>query len=626
MSNNFISFNDFQNKTSKNPAELEIKPQVQLQPIPAEVKEVAAEIKQSQDSVITNPIAVDTVELENKIDKAKKQNGLIEKVADKVKGATGLGYSSKKLDATLEQVKTGVLSAEQAQKEIEKYRSSQENTAQAVGDVVSSTASIGAFFAAKQGVEKLVAKTVKINNSKETITDGLELAVQNSKGKMKSFMNFALNFANKHLDKRYTAVIAAALGATIVGGYAKSLLLKANRIGTKQYKANIDKQTMSKQEIKEAKKQALKQKNNADLRNFTTGAINGLATPVLSVLGTIGAPIYVAINSLSRYFISSKENAGKKSINGYVENLKESPIVNIAAAAAIAIPAIQKGRFNKVFEKNIDTVVENLQKAQLTQDLGKGKTSYQQLEEILFNNSTIKAIMEDESAGVSTQIQKLSDENIFAVKFKQINSNTDELAKALKTDCPPTRTLDEAQTLIDKTFGGKYKVERCVGVGTVAETYLVKEGDSEYCIKMLKNGITAQKITDDKNKFLAIIDSLADKTPEEKQFLKDNVENIYKGVLAEVDFNNEMKAAQELAKVTKKAKLVQPIEVKDGLYVMQKANGVSLSDFVNFSSWNWRFRDYKTKEIIERSKFEERVASYQGYIDEAKKRNRRFKS
>ena len=119
MSNNFISFSEFQNKTSKNPAELEIKPQLQLQPTPAEVKEVAAEIKQSQDSVITNPIVVDTVDLENKIDKAKKQNGLIEKVADKVKGATGLGYSSKKLDATLEQVKTGTVSAEQAQKEIE---------------------------------------------------------------------------------------------------------------------------------------------------------------------------------------------------------------------------------------------------------------------------------------------------------------------------------------------------------------------------------------------------------------------------------------------------------------------------------------------------------------------------
>ena len=619
MSNNFISFREFQNRTSKNPVELEIKPQVQLQPVPAEVKEAAGKIKQSQDSIITNPITVDTVELENKIDKAKKQNGLIEKVADKVKSATGLGCSSKKLDVTLQQVKTGAVSAEQAQKEIEKYRSSQENTAQAVGDVASSIASIGAFFGAKQEIEKLVAKTVKINNSKDTITDGLEIAVQNSKGKMKSFMNFALNFANKHLDKRSTAVAVAALGAMLVGGYVKSLLLKANRIGTKQYKADIDKQAMSKKEIKEAKKQASKQKNNANFRNFVTGAINGLTVPVVSTLGAVGAPIYVAINSLSRYFIGSKENAGKKSINGYVENLKESPIANVATAAAIAIPAIKKGKFNKVFEKNLDTVVENLQKAQLTQGLGEGKTSYQQLEEILFNNSTIKAIMEDRSAGVSAQIQKLSDENIFAVKFKQINSNTDSLARALKTDCPPTRTLDEAQALIDKTFGGKYKVERCVGVGTVAETYLVKEGDSEYCIKMLKNGITAQKITDDKDKFLAIIDALVDKTPEEKQFLKDNVENIYKGILAEVDFNNEMNAAQELAKVTKKAKLVQPIEVKDGLYVMQKANGVSLSDFVNFSSWKYSFIDGETKKIKPRSEYEKEVEEWQKWIDEAKK-------
>jgi hypothetical protein len=117
--------------------------------------------------------------------------------------------------------------------------------------------------------------------------------------------------------------------------------------------------------------------------------------------------------------------------------------------------------------------------------LAKGKTSYEQLEEILFGNKKIDKIMNDRSLSTPEKIQLLTEENLFAVKFKQINSNSDELARALKTDCPPTRTLDEAQSLIDKAFGAKYKVEKCVGVGTVAETYLVKEGDKEFCIKML---------------------------------------------------------------------------------------------------------------------------------------------
>ena len=617
MSNNFISFNDFQNKTSKKPIETEIKPQIQLQPTLAEVKEVSQVVEQSQNSPVSNPITVDTADLASKVEKAKRQNGLIEKVADKVKGLTGLGYSSKKLDATIENVKTGTVSSEEAQKEIEKYRSSQENTAQAVGDVASGAASIGVFFGAKQGIEKLVAKYVKINHSKEIWLDRLEeeFSFILKKDKLKKIVDFAA----KNIDKRSSAVAIGALGAMLVGGITKWLLLKANRIGTKQYKAEINKETMSKKEIRRAKKQAKKQRKNANFRNFTTGVINGLTVPVISALGAAGAPVYVAINSLSRYFIGSKENAGKKSISGYVENLKESPITNIATAAAIAIPAVQKGKFNKVFEENLDKAVETLQKAQLTQDLGKGKSSYQQLEEVLFGNEKIKAIMEDKSLSISQKIQLLSEENLFAVKFKQINSNTDELAQALKTDCPPTRTLEEAQALIDKAFGGKYKVQRCVGVGTVAETYLVKDGDSEYCIKMLKNGITAQKITDDKDKFFAIIDGLTDKSPQEKQFLKDNVENIYKGVLAEVDFNNEMKAAQELAKVTKKAKLVQPIEVKDGLYLMQKAKGISLSDFACYSNWKYNFIDYKTGKMFERSEFEDEVQAWQSKIDDAQK-------
>ena len=40
---------------------------------------------------------------------------------------------------------------------------------------------------------------------------------------------------------------------------------------------------------------------------------------------------------------------------------------------------------DNLFEKNIDTVVKKLQTAELTESLG-GKTSYSQLEEILFEN------------------------------------------------------------------------------------------------------------------------------------------------------------------------------------------------------------------------------------------------
>jgi len=587
---NFVSFEDF--KKNPNLINSNQKPVIKT-----------TEIK-------TQPMANDSfAKIETEIDKAKKQNGLIEKLADKIKSVLNFGASSKTLDSVLEKAKTGEITEEQANAEIKKYRSSQENTAQAVGDVVSGASSLAAFFGIKQGIEKTVAKFLLVNNSKEDVVENMKYMQKNLKDGtlFKKFSKFITNFTQKHLDKRYSAIGAGVVAAGLIGGIIKNTLLKLNRIGTKQYKADINKETMSKEEIKLAKRKIKKERKNANRRNFYSGMINGLAAPVVSVLGAIGAPIYLGINSLTRYFIGNREDKGNKSINGYVENLKASPITHIASAAALAIPAIKKGHFNKVFEKNLDTVVKKLQNAHLTEATS-CKSSYEQLEEILFGSRSIKGIIENPGLSVSEQIQKLSEENIFAVKFMQINPSDNPLANALRTDCPPTRTIKQAQAIITETFGDKYRIDRCVGVGTVAETYLVKTTDGqEYCIKMLKDGITAEKITADKQRFIAIIQEMDDKTAEEKQFLIDNIENIANGILAEVDFNNEMKAAQELAKVTKKAKMVQPVEVKNNLYVMQKANGVSLSDFVNYSSWRWKFLEYETGELRPRSDFEKAI-------------------
>lgn len=607
MNNNFVSFNDFQKQTSG-------------QNITPQIKE-----GQIQAQTSTKEVSNDSFELlSNELKKAKKKNGLIEKLADKIKGLTGIGYSSKKIEQSIQEGK----SKEEVEDEIKKYRSSQENVAQAVGDVGSSIGAIGAFFGVKQWIEKTVAQFISVNDSKEIWTDKIKrLSNEFQEGSLKNTVTKAANFFEKNIDKRSTAIIAGVSIATLASGLIKWALLKINRIGSKEFKPEIDKETMSKKEIKQIKKQSKKERKRANRRNFFSGAINGLTTPILSTLGAIGAPIYVAVNSLNRYFIGTREDKGKKSFKGYIENLKASTITHVASAIAIAIPAIQKGKFNKTFEKNLDKTLEKLKKSQLNENLAKGKTSYEQLEEILFNNEKISKIMNDRNLSTPEKIQLLTEENLFAVKFKQISSNTsstgnpmldmlfsteDDLASALKTDCPPTRTLNEAQSLIDKSFGNKYKIEKCVGVGTVAETYLVKEGDKEFCIKMLKNGITAEKIKADEQKFIDIINGLQGKTPQEKEFLIANVKNIANGVLAEVDLENEMKAAQELAKVTKKAKLVKPITVKDGLYLMEKADGISLSDFCNFTVLKNRFAPYG--ELLDRSIFEAELKNAQDLL------------
>ena len=96
-----------------------------------------------------------------------------------------------------------------------------------------------------------------------------------------------------------------------------------------------------------------------------------------------------------------------------------------------------------------------------------------------------------------------------------------------------------------------------------------------------------------------------------------NVKNIAQGVLAEVDLENEMKAAQELAKVTKKAKLVKPITVKNGLYLMEKADGISLSDFCNFNVLKRSLSDWRTGKLRSKEYFEQQLKDAQKELQDA---------
>ncbi len=58
----------------------------------------------SQQSV-SIPKEIDSFELNEKFEQAKKQNGLIEKIADKIKSATNIGFSSKKIEQSINETK-----------------------------------------------------------------------------------------------------------------------------------------------------------------------------------------------------------------------------------------------------------------------------------------------------------------------------------------------------------------------------------------------------------------------------------------------------------------------------------------------------------------------------------------
>lgn len=528
-----------------------------------------------------------------------KKNGLIERLYNGLKNLTGLGVGSKKVKKVIAQAQNGEISEDQARKTIEKYRNSQASSAQAVTDIFSVGAAGMTFFGIKNYIKKCAA-AAEINE--KNILKELDSKLSSKFDLKFNFSNFindkqCLNFAKN--SGKITAVAAGL--AVLAGATVKLFSTKINRIGSKEFK--VDKKdynnlaTSQDRAMYKADKKALKKaRRKANFRNYVGGAVNGVMMPLAMLGGGIaGVPLYLVGNSLNRYFVSNHEEKNK-SFNSYVENLKNDSLTHVAVTTALAIPMLKKAKFTSTMESNLQKAVNRLKDVDLTKSDFKGKTTYQELDEILMDSSDIRNIINNDKLSLEDKVVKLSDENIFAVKFKQISGDKSALSKALQEDCPPTRcalnpdgktwNLTEIQDFVSKNLDGKYEVKQCLGVGTVAETYLAVGSDGkEVCLKILKKGIDEAKINADKTKFINIIKSLDSNkyTQEQKEYFIKNIDDLADGILKEVDFNHEAKAAEELVKSTKNAKVVKPIKVQNGIYVMEKADGISLKSLVELN-------------------------------------------
>ena len=277
--------------------------------------------------------------------------------------------------------------------------------------------------------------------------------------------------------------------------------------------------------------------------------------------------------------------------------MKSDAGLHAAVIAATAVPMVKKARYTNLFDQNLTKVVNKLKDARLRDPNIQSTTVYSELSSLLQNDSSIKDIITDKNLTDDEKILKLIDENLFAAKMKQISGDGSSLANALKENCPPSRTLDEAKKDILTALGDGYEVKQLIGVGTVAETYLAKDkSGKEVCIKILKKGMTKEKVLADKEKFINIVKN-SGKSEEEIKNLLRNIDDMSDGLLKELDLAHEMDAAKKLKAFTKVANVVNPIEVKNGVYVMEKAKGISLSSLVELNS------AYNLREMIEKYGF-----------------------
>ena len=523
----------------------------------------------------------------------RKNNGLIEKLYNSIKNLTGLGTGTNKVEQVIKDYKDKKVSSKDVNSVMHKYQTSQENSAQLLGDAVSVSAAGLTFYTlnksskyinAALGVNKPFVD--HLNDSLKKLTNDTQAEPETRKFYKKLAKTLEKTIGTLKSNKKM--LVFSAVAAALTGGFSKYFTLKFNRAGSDEFKVDTKiygqknrRNAYQKNLAKASKKELNKERRKTNFKNFASGTINGLMMPLLGLGGLIGGGLYIIGNSLNRYFIANKTDKNK-SLSGYVNNLTNDIGTTGLVTAALAIPIVKKGNYIKKFNQNIEKVTRKLADADLTPPDFKTVTAYKELENLLLNSPNIKSIINSTDIPIPEQIAKLTKENIFAVKFKQI-SGDGELARALKDKCPPTRTIEEAQKYIDKALGKKYEVYKLLGVGTVAETYLAKSKDGEVCIKILKEGISKEKILADKEKFVNFIKNAADKTSDEKDFLIRNIDDLAEGILKEVDLKNEMDAAMNLAKNTNVANVVKPIEVKNNVYVMQKAKGISLASFIDMN-------------------------------------------
>lgn len=507
----------------------------------------------------------------------RKNNGLIERLYNKIKNLTGLGVGSKRVETAILQAKNKQISPNELRKTVQNYHTSQENAAQLLGDAASIGAAGFTYFWLSKKLKFLNAK-IKLNE--DNAISGLKLLTSEK-------------FAKKiiGIGKSNSKVILTTAGAAgIIGGLAKYWMLKFNRVGSGEFKVDekmhgkkSQRNKYQKYLEKESKRVLRRERHKTNFKNFVSGAINGLMMPLMMLGGIIGAPIYLIANSLNRYFVANKTDKNK-SIDSYINNLSKDAITIGLTTAGIAIPLVKKGNYIKLFNENIKKATDKLSKAELKKPDYTNISAFSELEATLLGSEKIANILHDNNIPIEEKITKLTEENIFAVKFKQISGDNSPLTSALREKCPATRTLKEAQNYVDSKIGTDYKIKQLLGVGTIAETYLAKDKNGkDVCLKVLKDGISKEKILKDKENFIILVKSMKDKSDDEKNYLLRNINDLSDGILKEVDFNNELEAAKALMPHTRVANVVKPIEVRNGIYIMEKAEGISLSSLVDLN-------------------------------------------
>ena len=112
-------------------------------------------------------------EVRDEFVKAKNDNGLIRKSYNALKNVSGVGLGSKALENEIKRYENGEITKDEIFQKIEKYKQSQENGTQTLGDVAAGAAAIATYLTADKVIKKFRVQN-KLNALPEMAKGAIE--------------------------------------------------------------------------------------------------------------------------------------------------------------------------------------------------------------------------------------------------------------------------------------------------------------------------------------------------------------------------------------------------------------------------------------------------------------------
>ena len=189
----------------------------------------------------------------------------------------------------------------------------------------------------------------------------------------------------------------------------------------------------------------------------------------------------------------------------------------------------------------------------------------------------VQLLIEQTTGGTKLAQLMSCDKSIMAkIPFNSVK----EALLNTKTNCFFSRTMPEAQQVIDNSFKkGTYIIQKELSSASIGDVYLARDIDGKQIIlKLLKKGLSREKLELEEKIFLRIIKELSE-TPEEYTKYKKIISSCYSDFISSLSFATEKNNNKILAKKAKRYSVTPIINISDDgkCLVMEKAKGIQMN-------------------------------------------------